>query len=77
MEFDSMRTATEQTRLRQDLQTLIQKILALREYSRTSKFLTFKSEHQLLAKLNPEDLAEVLLALKQNEGIDSNACHKR
>jgi len=46
-----------------DLQLTLQKIIALREYTRKSGFRTTRSEKEILAPLGAEDLAAALLAL--------------
>ena len=60
-----------------DLQLILRKIIALRNYTHESGFLTTRSEKEILAPLGAEDLAAVLMALScehLNFRIESADC---
>ena len=46
------------------LAEIVNKVRALRSYTRRSGFRTTRSEKEILARLGPDDLAAVLLALE-------------
>lgn len=54
-----MATQTTDTQLRPELVKVVEDILGLRALSKTTGFLTFKSQKQILEKLTPEDAAIV------------------
>jgi hypothetical protein len=47
---------------------IVAKILALRRYTAKTGFQTSRSQHEILGRLSPDRLAEVLLELERNEG---------
>jgi len=51
--------------LRPDLQEIVNKIRAMRQYSKETGFQTSKSCSALLNKLNADDLANVCLELNE------------
>ena len=60
---------TIKTRLedRPDLQEVLADVLALREMSRVDHMLTHKSQREILARLNAQDLATVARAISEAE----------
>ena len=52
------------------IEETIEKIRVLRNYTERSGFRTTRSEKELLARLGPDELAEVLIALEN--GTDAN-----
>lgn len=48
-------------------QEIVNQVLALREYTRTSGHKTTKSQHQLIQSLDGAELADALRAIKQTE----------
>lgn len=55
------------TKLRPDLQAIVDKIVALRRMTKASGFMTKNTEHALLRPLNETDLSDVALTLDQGE----------
>jgi hypothetical protein len=51
--------------LRPDLQEIVNKVRAMRELTKTTSFQTSRSVGTLLGRLDPDDLANVSLALQQ------------
>jgi len=51
--------------MRPDLQSLVDKIRAMRKMTRDTGFRTTRSQNELLAKLNADDLGTVLVALEE------------
>jgi hypothetical protein len=47
---------------------IVQKIQVLRRYTSKSGFQTSRSQHEILGRLSPDTLAEVLVQLERNEG---------
>ena len=60
------RTEVEMTRHNNSLQLaeIVNKVRVLRAYTQRSGFRTTRSEKEILARLGPDDLAAVLLALE-------------
>jgi hypothetical protein len=56
------------TALRPDLQTIVDKIIALRRMTKSKGFQANRTEHGLLRPLNEEDLSDVALALADQWG---------
>jgi hypothetical protein len=54
----------------------VAQITALRRYTLVSGFRTGRSEREILAKLNAEDLGQVLLALEKNELLGKSSERK-
>jgi len=52
------------------IEETIEKIRALRNYTERSGFRTTRSEKELLARLGPDELADVLMALEN--GTDAH-----
>ena len=64
---ENMATQTTDNQLRPELAKVVEDILGLRALSKTTGFLTFKSQKQILEKLTPEDAAIVGHALAKVE----------
>ncbi len=60
------------TRKPDSLHDIIAKIRVLRAYTVRTGFRTTKSQNEILARLNADDLATVLLVLEGNENADAS-----
>jgi hypothetical protein len=47
---------------------IAEKILALRRFTGKSGFQTSRSQHEILGRLSPDVLAEVLMQIERSEG---------
>jgi hypothetical protein len=54
-----------QTELTTSAQHVLDKVKALRDYTKTTGFQTTRSQNDLIQSLDGDDLASVVLALKQ------------
>ncbi|MGA8213092.1 MAG: hypothetical protein WB799_05835 [Candidatus Sulfotelmatobacter sp.] len=61
-------TTTSTPTLTPRVQEIVTRVLALREYTRTSGHKTTKSQHQLIQALDGIELADALIAIKQGGG---------
>jgi hypothetical protein len=60
-----MPTATTKPQLSPTAQTVVDKVRALREYTQRTGWRTTKSQNELIQAIrNPDDLAAVIIALK-------------
>jgi len=62
-----IRRAVMEKQLRPELQEVVDNIMALRRMAMNDHFSTHRSQRDLLAKLNSEDLAMVARALEAEE----------
>jgi hypothetical protein len=53
--------------MNQEQQLAYEKVIALREYTKSTRQFTHKAQYQILNALRPEDMGDVVLALKKHE----------
>jgi len=59
--------------LARELQAVVDKVRVLRGYTARTGFRTTRSEKEILARLGPDELASVLLAVENGTDNDGNS----
>ena len=62
--------------LKQELQAVVDDILALKALEKNERFITHKAQREILNRLNPDDLASVARALAEADVKQQPICKR-